>query len=118
MYRDVLLSGCRCVEIDCVDGSHGEPVVTHKGAAVNSILITEVLEAIKETAFVTSKYPVIISLEMHLSSSQQEKFANHVAHILGEENIYALRDFKKGRSFESPEQLKEKYILKVCMLLE
>lgn len=40
MYRDVLLSGCRCIEIDCVDGSHGEPVVTHKGAAVNSVLIT------------------------------------------------------------------------------
>ena len=62
MYRDVLISGARCVELDCVDGSNGDPVVTHKGAAVNSLPMAKVLEAIKESAFVASPYPVILSL--------------------------------------------------------
>lgn len=39
--------------------------------------------------------------------------ANHVAHILGEENVYALRDFLKGSEFETPEKLKEKFVIKV-----
>ena len=37
-YIDVLRKGCRCVEIDCWDGSNGEPVVWHGGTLSNQIL--------------------------------------------------------------------------------
>ena len=39
MYRRVLLMGCRCVEIDCVNGSYGEPEVTHKHFATSRIAL-------------------------------------------------------------------------------
>ncbi len=116
MYTNVLLAGCRCVELDCVDGYNGEPVVTHKGAAVNRVAITKILQAIKDSAFVVSPYPVVLSLEMHLSNSQQEKLAAYFVEILGEENIYALKDFTTGEAYASPEQLKGKFILKVSPL--
>ncbi|XP_074593027.1 no receptor potential A [Brevipalpus obovatus] len=86
MYRQVLLAGCRCVELDCWDGKgeDEEPIITHGKAMCTDILFKDVIYAIRDTAFVTSEYPVILSFENHCSKKQQYKLAKYCDEILGD----------------------------------
>uniref|UniRef100_A0A8C0CTS4 Phosphoinositide phospholipase C n=1 Tax=Balaenoptera musculus TaxID=9771 RepID=A0A8C0CTS4_BALMU len=110
-YVSALVKGCRCLEIDCWDGSQNEPVVYHGYTFTSKLLFKTVIRAIHKYAFITSDYPVVLSLENHCSPSQQEVMADSLQSTFGDALLSdTLDDFPD--KLPSPEALKFKILVR------
>lgn len=105
------------VQRSCFTGKteEEEPIITHGKAMCTDILFKDVIYAIRDTAFVTSDYPVILSFENHCCKSQQYKLAKYCDEILGDLLLKEpLEDYplEPGAVLPPPSSLKRKILIK------
>ncbi|KAM7396346.1 hypothetical protein PAMP_019391 [Pampus punctatissimus] len=109
-YVRCLRLGCRCVELDCWEGP-GEPIIYHGWTRTTKIKFEDVVKAINEHAFVTSEFPVILSIEEHCPLDQQRQMARIFKEVFGDKLLTEPVEHM-AEQLPSPTQLKGKIILK------
>uniref|UniRef100_A0A3Q3WB35 1-phosphatidylinositol 4,5-bisphosphate phosphodiesterase gamma n=1 Tax=Mola mola TaxID=94237 RepID=A0A3Q3WB35_MOLML len=109
-YVRALHLGCRCVELDCWEGP-GEPIIYHGWTRTTKIKFEDVVKAINDHAFVTSEFPVILSIEEHCPLEQQRQMARIFREVFGDKLLTEPVE-QMAEQLPSPTQLKGKIILK------
>ena len=87
------------------------PFIFHGHTITSKIRFLDVIKTIKDHAFVTSEFPIILSIEDHCSIPQQKKMATAFQEVFGDMLVSAHLD-KNETELPSPERLRRKIILK------
>ncbi|XP_063682125.1 1-phosphatidylinositol 4,5-bisphosphate phosphodiesterase delta-1-like isoform X2 [Bolinopsis microptera] len=108
-YVQALLSGCKCLELD-VWKRDGTIKILHGHMLTTMINAEDVLAAIDMYAFKVSPYPLILSIENHLDTEMQEKFAKMIKEKLGDKLLSV--PLPDSGQLPSPNILKNKILIK------
>lgn len=105
-----LRRGVRVIELDIWPNSSKDDVhVLHGRTLTTPVELIKCLRSIKEHAFVASQYPVIITLEDHLTRDLQAKAADMITKTFGDLLYYPESEVLE--EFPSPESLKGRIII-------
>ncbi|MCP9265586.1 Phosphoinositide phospholipase C [Dirofilaria immitis] len=105
------MKGEATVEVDIFDGDEGEPCITHKRTFIRKITLKDALKEIDAYSFKTNPYPVILTIENHVSLPQQKAMSRIFKEILGDK-IYMRPSNGALQPLPSPNALKNKYLLR------
>lgn len=107
---DALHRGVRVIELDMWPNSTKDNVhILHGGTLTTPVELIKCLKSIKEHAFVESDYPVILTLEDHLTPNLQAKVAKTVTETFGD--VLFTSGSENFAEFPSPESLKKRIII-------
>ncbi|KAJ0705249.1 putative phosphoinositide phospholipase C [Helianthus annuus] len=105
-----LRKGVRVIELDLWPNSAKDGIhVLHGWTMTTPVRLSKCLKSIREHAFVNSHYPVIITLEDHLTPNLRTKVAAMATEIFGD-MLYCPKAGDNDE-FPSPEELKHRIIL-------
>jgi phosphatidylinositol phospholipase C, delta len=111
-YISALNRGCRCVEVDCWNGSDGQPTVMHGHSLTTAVSFADVMSTISKYAFVKSPYPLWISLEVHCNSQQQAIMAEIIKETCGSKLVTQPID-PSVEQLPTPSELMHRILIKV-----
>lgn len=107
---DALKRGVRVIELDIWPNSTKDDVdVLHGRTLTTPVALIKCLKSIKEYAFFASDYPVVITLEDHLTPDLQAKVAQMLTETFGD--ILYLPDNECLKRFPSPESMKRRIMI-------
>uniref|UniRef100_A0A0E0PGZ6 Phosphoinositide phospholipase C n=2 Tax=Oryza TaxID=4527 RepID=A0A0E0PGZ6_ORYRU len=105
-----LHDGVRVIELDLWPNAAKDAVeVLHGRTLTSPVGLMKCLEAIREYAFVASPYPVILTLEDHLTPDLQSKVAKMIKETFGD--MLYVSETENMAEFPSPDELKGKIIV-------
>ncbi|XP_061376611.1 phosphoinositide phospholipase C 2-like isoform X2 [Gastrolobium bilobum] len=107
---NALQRGVRVIELDIWPNASKDNVdVLHGRTLTSPVALIKCLRSIKEYAFVASEYPVVITLEDHLTPDLQAKVAEMITQTFGD--ILFCPSSESLKEFPSPKSLKKRIII-------
>ncbi|KAJ3688129.1 hypothetical protein LUZ61_017293 [Rhynchospora tenuis] len=108
--RTALLRGVRGIELDVWPNSNHDDInVLHGRTLTTPVKLIDCLRTIREYAFASSPYPLIITLEDHLNTTLRAKLASMMNQIFGD--LLYVPNTEHIETFPSPEDLKMKILV-------